>query len=202
MLANSKTVVVCMLALAVGGCEEREAESEPIKANAQRVGAQTETPGGDDAFAARAKKLTQQFQSALQSALSSAIQQGGPPNAIAVCSKQAPAIGRKVSNNALSIRRIGTRVRNPDNAPTDAERQKLAALSPETPEQVYASDGQKTYMRAIFVNKPVCLKCHGPRESLSQGVRQKLAELYPQDNATGYALGDLRGAFIVEAAPQ
>jgi hypothetical protein len=30
-----------------------------------------------------------------------------------------------------------------------------------------------------------------------QEVNERLAELYPEDTATGYAVGDLRGAFVV-----
>ena len=41
----------------------------------------------------------------------------------------------------------------------------------------------------------VCLKCHG--ENIDPAVKAKLGELYPNDKATGYKLGDLRGAFTV-----
>jgi hypothetical protein len=35
---------------------------------------------------------------------------------------------------------------------------------------------------------------------LPQAARDALSQRYPQDHATGYVLGDLRGAVVVEAA--
>ena len=41
--------------------------------------------------------------------------------------------------------------------------------------------------------------CHGPREEISEEVIAKLDEYYPEDAATGFAEGDLRGWIWVEA---
>jgi hypothetical protein len=41
----------------------------------------------------------------------------------------------------------------------------------------------------------VCLLCHGAQ--LAPGVSQVLTELYPEDKATGFSMGDIRGAFVV-----
>lgn len=46
--------------------------------------------------------------------------------------------------------------------------------------------------------KPRCLVCHGPKDYLMQEVREALAEDYPDDRATGFAVGGLRGWFWVE----
>ena len=50
------------------------------------------------------------------------------------------------------------------------------------------------FMKAIPTGA-VCLKCHGT--DLSPAVTAKLTELYPDDKATGFKEGDLRGAFVV-----
>jgi hypothetical protein len=42
-----------------------------------------------------------------------------------------------------------------------------------------------------------CTTCHGPRESLSVGTRAVLEARYPDDEATGYAEGALRGLIRV-----
>ncbi len=39
----------------------------------------------------------------------------------------------------------------------------------------------------------LCVTCHGPTDALAPDVKQVLATRYPGDQATGYALGDLRG---------
>jgi hypothetical protein len=50
------------------------------------------------------------------------------------------------------------------------------------------------YVEPITIQPP-CLACHGTQ--LDAAVRQKLAELYPEDRATGFAPGELRGMFWV-----
>jgi len=40
-----------------------------------------------------------------------------------------------------------------------------------------------------------CLKCHG--EQLDPAVQARIKELYPDDKATGYKTGDLRGAVTI-----
>jgi hypothetical protein len=49
-------------------------------------------------------------------------------------------------------------------------------------------------MKAIPTGE-VCLKCHGTQ--IAPEVSQVLASLYPEDRATGYKEGDIRGAFVV-----
>jgi hypothetical protein len=44
-----------------------------------------------------------------------------------------------------------------------------------------------------------CLSCHGPREAIVPAVVSSLEARYPDDRATGYAAGDLRGALWAEA---
>jgi len=60
-------------------------------------------------------------------------------------------------------------------------------------------DGGKEYrfMKAIPTGG-VCLACHGTQ--LSPEISQTLADLYPNDLATGFSEGDIRGAFVVTQA--
>ncbi len=50
------------------------------------------------------------------------------------------------------------------------------------------------YMKAI-PTKGLCLTCHG--KTLAEPVKATLAELYPEDKATGFKVGDIRGAFSI-----
>ena len=43
----------------------------------------------------------------------------------------------------------------------------------------------------------LCLQCHGAQASLSPAVKEKLSALYPQDKATGYSVGQIRGAMTI-----
>ena len=47
------------------------------------------------------------------------------------------------------------------------------------------------YMKAIPTGE-ICLKCHGTE--IDSEVRSQLLRYYPGDRATGYVLGDIRGA--------
>ena len=50
-------------------------------------------------------------------------------------------------------------------------------------------------MKAIPTQE-ICLQCHG--ENLHGEVVEQLANHYPHDQATGFAVGDIRGAFTIE----
>jgi hypothetical protein len=53
------------------------------------------------------------------------------------------------------------------------------------------------YMKALPV-QPLCLTCHGTAETIPEPVKSKLASDYPHDNATGYLLGQIRGAISIK----
>jgi len=106
-----------------------------------------------------------------------------------------------VTIGMLVVRRIGTRTRNAKlGTPTAAEKEALLRLSPAAPSFAGMLDGKQAYMRAIFINPPICFGCHGKPEELKPEVTAALARLYPNDQATGYQKGELRGAFVVSAA--
>jgi len=62
-----------------------------------------------------------------------------------------------------------------------------------------AIDGKPVfrYMKALPVGE-VCLNCHGAADSFDAGLKAKLAESYPHDQATGYSKGQVRGALTVK----
>jgi hypothetical protein len=164
--------------------------------------------GGDDLDPrlAESRALVQTFAGELQSALKSALESGGPTEAIAVCRDLAPRIASTLSRQSgAGVGRISSRYRNPLNAP-DAHDQTLLdafadtlAVQPDSeaalPEHfAVAADGSARYLQAI-PTAPLCLTCHG--ETLAEPVSRQLAADYPHDLATGYRLGELRGAFSV-----
>ena len=57
-------------------------------------------------------------------------------------------------------------------------------------------DGRFRYYIPLRIG-PMCLQCHGPRDALEPTVRRALDALYPEDRATGYGVGDLRGVVRV-----
>lgn len=150
------------------------------------------------------------FGGALKAELTSAMQAGGPLNAIEVCHSRAPAIAEAVSlDSDMQLSRVSLRNRSPYNAPNEWQSAVLQAFEARlaagesaaalTWEEVAETDDGKEFrlMKAIPTGA-VCLACHG--ESIAPPVAEKIAELYPEDRATGFREGDIRGAFVVTKA--
>jgi hypothetical protein len=146
----------------------------------------------------RAHELLGPFKKELLGALTDALHEGGPENAIAVCRTKAPAIAVESAGEGIEIGRTSHRLRNPDNAPAEWMKPLLAAYleDPEgaEPRAVRLEDGLVGYVEPMRV-LPMCLACHGT--DLSAPVSERLAELYPEDQATGFEAGDFRGMFWV-----
>ena len=141
----------------------------------------------------------------LKSQLMAAMQAGGPVAAIETCFVVAPALAYDVGTQAKTqVGRTSLRLRSPENAPDAWQRQQLISLQQrldngeawDTLETFEVLDnGSARYLKAIPVQAP-CLTCHG--SNLGPTVATRLRDLYPDDAATGYVLGELRGAFVVD----
>lgn len=124
----------------------------------------------------------------------------GPAAAIAVCQSEAPGIAETVSREqGVRIGRTSDRLRNPRNQPPDWAVSPLANR-PTEPVLLAAPDGRLGVLLPIRL-RPQCQLCHGSPDKIPTPVRDALASRYPQDQATGYAEGDLRGWFWVEVPP-
>jgi hypothetical protein len=156
------------------------------------------------ARAAEGRAIADQFATELRTALQAAMAEGGPLAAIRVCNEDAPRIAHSAAERSgAEVGRTSLKVRNPANAPDDQQRAVLAALEQELaaspdgppPERIHVlEDGSVRYMSAI-VMQPPCLACHG--ESLAAPVAEAIDALYPADQARGYRIGELRGAFTI-----
>ena len=165
-------------------------------------------PDPDD-WAARSRALADQLTGQLKAELQQAMQSGGPVAAIEVCHTRAPEIAAQLGQQSgARVGRTALRVRNPANAPDDLERKVLqqfadelaAAKStlPGPPEAVFELRTPRgiehRYMRAIPM-QPLCATCHG--KSIAPEVAAAIGSKYPEDAATGFETGDLRGAVTV-----
>ena len=150
--------------------------------------------------AARTKSITARdaLFASLSGRLTEVIQAQGPAAAISICSKEAPEIAEKISAEfGLRIGRTALRLRNPRNTPPEWVRP-LLETTPTEAQFVSVDDNTLGALLPIRLQQK-CLACHGPTDSLRDDVRQQLAALYPDDAATGYQEGDLRGWFWVES---
>jgi hypothetical protein len=159
---------------------------------------------GDDPRLAQSRALADAFQQQLGGDLQTAMARGGPIEAVSVCREVAPAIAEQFSaQSQADVGRTALRVRNPENAADPQARsileefERRLAVDPDTlPEHfAAAADGSARYLRAIVL-QPMCAACHG--EVLAPEVVGAVARHYPDDQATGFAVGDLRGAFLID----
>lgn len=149
--------------------------------------------------------LTQQFMGELKGELMSALSSGSAAEAISVCKVTAPEVAAKYSETpGWEIKRVSTKTRNPGNKPSKEEAALLARLSGDDArgdvfQWVHNESGDSTfyYVKAIRLQQP-CLMCHGDKAYFEPELVQTLETEYPEDQATGFQVGDLRGAFVVK----
>lgn len=143
----------------------------------------------------------------LMQQLTGALAAGDVGAAIGACSQIAPAASEQVVEPGWTVGRTSLRWRNPDNAPDEWEEAVLVSLAlrnrlgePPTglehAEIVDTDEGPLFRFMKAIPTQPLCLQCHGT--SIEPPVREALDALYPEDRATGFALGELRGAFTIE----
>jgi hypothetical protein len=125
----------------------------------------------------------------------------GPAKATEVCSKLAQKIAADVGHeHGVAIGRTGVRLRNTKNvAPVWAE--PFLKELPQQPVFTKLEDGRTGALFPIML-KVQCLTCHGPADKIAEEIQSELVRLYPDDQATGFQEGELRGWFWVEVPAQ
>ena len=156
---------------------------------------------------AQAKEIISAFAGTLKGELETGIKAGGPVKALEICNTKAPQIAEKVTaEKGMQVSRVSLKNRSPANAPNVWQKtvlenfatRKAAGADPVALEfsEIAEHQGHKEFrfMKAIPTGG-VCLACHG--ENLVKGVQETITTLYPDDKATGFKSGDIRGAFVV-----
>ena len=156
-------------------------------------------------------QATKVLVSELSSVLKKQIKASGPADAINVCRELAPSITGRISNaNGWKMTRVSHRYRNALlGMPDDWEKSVLQKFEKrkqdgeDLKKMVYtevvtdaSGDQYFRFMKAMPTGE-VCLTCHGSKDNIPDAVQAKLNLLYPLDQATGFAKGDLRGAISI-----
>ncbi len=143
--------------------------------------------------------------------LKAAMSTDGPVAAVSVCKESAPAIARQLSvANDAKVTRVGMRVRNQNmGIPNAWQKEALTQFEARLSQGEKAADieywqvadnghgkSELRYAKAIAV-QPQCLSCHGSAQDIAAPLAEKLRIEYPNDQATGYSVGQLRGAVVV-----
>lgn len=158
-----------------------------------------------------ARALASQMVQQLGAALKKELAANGAEGAVSVCRDLAPAIAGELSRKSGGrVARVSLKTRNPLLGDPDVwEQQVLAEFDRRAAggEKVESLEYSETmdepqgryfrYMKALPV-QPLCLSCHGTAENIPDQVKARLAIDYPHDRATGYVLGQVRGAVTIK----
>ena len=176
------------------------------------AGAQSAPPSTIDASLIQSTRgIAGELLGQLGQKLKAAMSTDGPVAAVSVCKEAAPSIARQLSiANDAKVTRVGTRVRNHNmGIPNAWQKEALTQFETRLSQGEKAadieywqvgdnSDGKRElrYAKAIAV-QPQCLGCHGSAQDIAAPLAEKLRLEYPNDQATGYSAGQLRGAVVV-----
>ena len=160
------------------------------------------------ALAAEGQALMMSFGGALKGELQAAMKEGGPTSAIQVCNVRAPEIASKVSaDSGWTVARSSHKIRNPENLADEyttaviddfLAREQAGEMAVDLVRaEIVTEDGvEKFRLVKAIPTEEVCLNCHGG-DNVKAEVIDKLAELYPSDQARGFEVGQMRGVFTL-----
>jgi hypothetical protein len=169
--------------------------------------------GADDTgLLTEARFVARSLPPKLLNVIQAEVEKRGTEQALVAYSHLSPKIlADAAQETGWEIRQISPRNRNPKGLPDtwesgvlDEFARRIAAGEPpiHMDKGEVVVDGGKRYYRYMqpMMMQRVCMECHGPEDAINPGVRQRIKELYPEDRATGYTDGMMRGALTLRRA--
>lgn len=156
-------------------------------------------------FKGKGAEIAQHATKELGSNLMSSMKEGGVETAIPFCHASALTItDKKAKEYQAEIKRTSHKIRNPKNKPSEEDTEILkkfvslaessTALEPIVQKD---KDNRIVFYSPILMQKQ-CLACHGsPGIELAVRTDSILKSYYPEDRATGFKEGELRGMWKI-----
>ncbi len=176
--------------------------------------ASTEKPSTDkgehEEFLARADEASGLLMKRLGTQLKSALKAGGPESALQVCQQVGQPLTDATNQElgGVTVTRTALKVRNPKNEPNESDRKVMEAWLQKNEDgsmllksEVVQGPKGGTVVYKPILTQQVCLKCHGDPATFSPELKASLNQLYPNDQATGFTEGSLRGVFKITFPP-
>ncbi|MBK7660697.1 MAG: DUF3365 domain-containing protein [Betaproteobacteria bacterium] len=162
-------------------------------------------------LAEETRKVAGDLVAQIRGELTKELEFSGPLRGVIVCKYTVPEISSAMSRKTgWRVTRVALRPRNPALGSADAWEQKVLldferrAERGERAEvlehgEVVVEPGGRfyRYMKALPLG-PLCVSCHGAPERLTPNLKALLETEYPHDRATGYAVGQIRGAVTIK----
>lgn len=154
----------------------------------------------------RGKKIAAEAFATLSQELVKAMAEGGTAKALPVCHQKAAKLAEELGKkHDAEVRRVTHKARNPKNRATDAEMRilddyaaRIAAGEAPKPLVVREEVKRAVFHAPILLAMDICLKCHGdPSKDMVPEDLALIRSLYPEDAATGFHLGQLRGMWRI-----
>jgi hypothetical protein len=140
----------------------------------------------------------------LKSTLQQTVKHGGLTAGVLVCKQVAPTIAQGLSEQGWTVARTALKVRNPDNQADAWETAQLQAfaqaladgMAPQSLQVTAYDETSRTYRyMSPIMTAGLCVNCHGAK--IAPEVAEVINNQYPNDQATGFSEGQLRGAFTL-----
>jgi len=151
-------------------------------------------------FFKEASELAKNLKYSLASELKKKVAKDGPVEAISFCHENVGALAKKTAGANIQKYEFGRTshlIRNSANNPKEwmkkyLDQYKNSNIESKLPKSIVhlLPEGKKIYLEPIYIQAE-CLMCHG--SSVSKVVLRKIKQLYPNDQATGFKLGEFRG---------
>ena len=158
-----------------------------------------------EAYTLKGKEIAAASFLELSTQLTEQMKAGGPAQAIPFCNEKALPITNQLSEKFdATIKRTSNNLRNQENVPSKRELEildnfhKMKLENKQLMPIVEVDATNKKHFYAPIIMKANCLVCHGTiNEAVNIKTDSILKSLYPNDKATGYAEGDLRGIWSI-----
>jgi hypothetical protein len=139
--------------------------------------------------------------------LMGAIMESGTAHALTFCNVQAMPLTDSMSKvHNATITRVSDKPRNPKNVANAKELEQIEYYKGLVAEGKTGKDiqpnvemeGNQVHFYYPILTNEMCLQCHGVKNEVVQPeTLAMLSELYPEDKATGYGDGEVRGIWSI-----
>ena len=193
-----------LLAVSLFACNNNNSDQKSTTEDAEKVDVKNNGVIQTD-YLEEGKQIATSSQSVLGKNLVNAINSGGTTYAVTFCNVEAiPLTDSMAHVLGASVKRVTDKPRNSNNQANESQLALINKMKEDMKDgnapkpQVVEINGKMVGYYGIVTNA-MCVKCHGDKDvDIEPKTYKKIKALYPSDKATGYAVNELRGMWVVE----
>jgi len=176
--------------LLLSACNQKQQPDKSVKENIDTL-----------TFMQRGDSIANALQIVLLQNVMRATKTGGTAYAVAFCNEHAMPLTDSISKKYnCQIQRISDKYRNLANKPDRSDAAALLKMRSSNPVKPFliSENGKSIYYKPIKIAMSACLSCHGIEgKEIAMETLEAIRQHYPNDIATGYKEGDLRGMWKI-----